>query len=384
MYGWNGPHDLGDRHHLDTPVWKDIMAGLAAFRSISKVTLGNGASTAFWMDLWLGDQPLHERYPNLFSHSTRPHINVATTLSSGLRTNLGPRLTAAAVEDFRVLSLELGLVDLRLDIDVMETVIWRSAAPLKCKIFCWLARKERLPTNERRFRHHLTTSATCLSCNLDEDTDHLLLFCPRATEVWDFFHHGFDPADYSSFSDFCLKKSSSYEEATINTAIAWNIWKRRNARTFNDDVESLTLVTRRCIQDIRLWAFRYHSLAKALVAPPINALVAQITKAAKTSLYTLSLAHKDYLLDLSGPLLWSPCSSGSPTVPCSSAECTAALGTQKHFAQGQCRCTARLKNPVTGDHLWHAALHQDRRQLQLREELNHALLIGDLDRYVLL
>jgi hypothetical protein len=287
MYGWDGPHDLGDRHHLDTPIWKDIVAGLVAFRLISKVTLGNGTSTAFWMDLWLGDQPLHERYPNLFSHSTRPHISVATTLSSGLRTILGPRLTAAAAEDFRALSHELSLVDLRLDvpdlrhtrlsnkklsnksfyvhsfrhlqIDVMETVIWRSAAPLKCKIFCWLARKERLPTNERRFRHHLTTSAACLSCNVDEDTDHLLLFCPRATEVWDFFHHGFDPADYSSFSDFCLKKSCSYEEATINTAIAWNIWKRRTAQTFNDVVESLSFVTRRCIQDIRLWAFRCNS-----------------------------------------------------------------------------------------------------------------------------
>ncbi|KAK1698455.1 hypothetical protein QYE76_015152 [Lolium multiflorum] len=113
-----------------------------------------------------------------------------------------------------------------------------SAAPLKCKIFCWLARKKRLPTNERRFRHHLTTSAACLSCNTDEDTDHLLLFCPRATDVWEFFHCGFDPSAYSSFSDLCLKNSCSYEEATINTAIAWNIWKCRNALTFNGVVES--------------------------------------------------------------------------------------------------------------------------------------------------
>jgi hypothetical protein len=248
MYGWDGSRDLGDRHHLDTPIWKDIVAGLAAFRSISKVTLGNGTSTAFWMDLWLGDQPLHERFPNLFSHSTRPNINIASTLSSGLCSTLGPRLTAAAADDLRVLSDELSLVDLRLDvpdlrdtrlsnkklsnkcfyvhsfrqlqIDEMETAIWRSAAPLKCKIFCWLARKKRLPTNERRFRHHLTTSATCLSCNADEDIDHMLLFCSRATEVWNFFHHSFNPTDYSSFSDLCLKKSCSYEEATINMAIA--------------------------------------------------------------------------------------------------------------------------------------------------------------------
>jgi hypothetical protein len=284
MYGWNGSRDLGDRHHLDTPIWKDIVTGLPAFRSISKVTLGNGASAAFWMDLWLGDQTLQERFPNLFSHSTRPNISVAATLSLGLRTYLGPRLNAAAADDLRVLSHELSLVDLHLDvsdlrdarlsnkklsnkcfyvhsfrhlqIDDVATVVWRSAAPLKCKIFCWLARRKRLPTNERRFRHHLTASAACLSCNTVEDTDHLLLFCPRATEVWESFHLGFDPGAYASLSDFCLQHSSSYEEATINTAIAWSIWKRRNALTFNNINEDLSFVTCRCIQDIRLWAFR--------------------------------------------------------------------------------------------------------------------------------
>jgi hypothetical protein len=37
-YGWNGSKDLGDTHHLDTHVWKDIAAGLKAFRSITKVS----------------------------------------------------------------------------------------------------------------------------------------------------------------------------------------------------------------------------------------------------------------------------------------------------------------------------------------------------------
>jgi hypothetical protein len=47
MYGWNGDRVLGDRHHLDMPVWKDIIAGLPPFRSVSKVLLGDGSSTAF-------------------------------------------------------------------------------------------------------------------------------------------------------------------------------------------------------------------------------------------------------------------------------------------------------------------------------------------------
>ncbi|XP_006645300.1 chitinase CLP-like [Oryza brachyantha] len=84
-------------------------------------------------------------------------------------------------------------------------------------------------------------------------------------------------------------------------------------------------------------------------SPAIQALVAPITKDAKTSLYTLSIANRNYLLDLSGPLLWSPCSSTHPTVPCSSEECAAVSGAQKHCSNGGRACTVRLRNPVTGE-----------------------------------
>jgi hypothetical protein len=47
----------------------------------------------------------------------------------------------------------------------------------------------------------------------------------------------------------------TYEEATINTMIAWNIWKWRNILTFNGVAEPLSLVVRRCIEGIRLWAY---------------------------------------------------------------------------------------------------------------------------------
>jgi hypothetical protein len=76
MYEWKLSHDLGDSLHLDIPIWKDIVSGLQVFRAISRVTVGDGASTGFWADLWLGDNPLLERLPDLYSHSTRIHINV--------------------------------------------------------------------------------------------------------------------------------------------------------------------------------------------------------------------------------------------------------------------------------------------------------------------
>jgi hypothetical protein len=70
---------------------------------------------------------------------------------------------------------------------------------------------------------------------------------PQAREVWKFFHHDFDDLAIDTFTNLWLLSFRTYEEATINTAILWNIWKRRNALTFNIVVENLATVTRRCL-----------------------------------------------------------------------------------------------------------------------------------------
>uniref|UniRef100_A0A0E0N7E0 Peptidase A1 domain-containing protein n=1 Tax=Oryza rufipogon TaxID=4529 RepID=A0A0E0N7E0_ORYRU len=88
---------------------------------------------------------------------------------------------------------------------------------------------------------------------------------------------------------------------------------------------------------------------QASPSPAIQALVAPITKDTKTGLHTLSISNKNYLLDLSGQLLWSPCSPSHPTVPCSSGECAAASGAHKSCNNGGRACTARPTNPVTGE-----------------------------------
>lgn len=64
-YGWSFHRDLGDSHSLDSYVWKDLLSGLDFFRRMTKVTVGNGLFSAFWLDLWLGDDTLASRFPAL-------------------------------------------------------------------------------------------------------------------------------------------------------------------------------------------------------------------------------------------------------------------------------------------------------------------------------
>ena len=113
FYGWSPRRDLGDDHHLDTPIWKYIASGLSAFRRHSLVTLGCGTSTSFWTDQWIGSSSLADRFPTLFSHSTRPNISVFLALDSPMSDSLVPRLSTTAASELDVLQsiLEHVLLD---------------------------------------------------------------------------------------------------------------------------------------------------------------------------------------------------------------------------------------------------------------------------------
>ena len=111
QYGWSAHRDLGEDHFLDTPMWKSIILGINSFRSHTSIVVGNGISTAFWMDCWLGNEPLFARYPALFSHPTRPHAQVADVLQSGLVLSLVPRLSAVATSEHASLCNELMSAD---------------------------------------------------------------------------------------------------------------------------------------------------------------------------------------------------------------------------------------------------------------------------------
>jgi hypothetical protein len=83
--------------------------------------------------------------------------------------------------------------------------------------------------------------------------------CHRAREVWQFFQFGPLAQDPPTFAGLLSSCCTSYETTTVFTAIAWNIWKRRNALIFNSEDEDIQALSRWCLADVRLWAFRCNS-----------------------------------------------------------------------------------------------------------------------------
>jgi hypothetical protein len=105
--------------------------------------------------------------------------------------------------------------------------------------------------NERRHWHLLAASASCPLCPRVEDVDHILIGCYKVREVWDSFSFldGVQGVDDLLDSRLC-----SPAEATVATAIAWNIWKHRNTKIFDGVDKPLLLVRQRCTDDVWLWA----------------------------------------------------------------------------------------------------------------------------------
>lgn len=48
-------------------LWKGIVSVKEAFGANISHRVGNGENIYFWLDRWIGDKPLAERFPNLFS-----------------------------------------------------------------------------------------------------------------------------------------------------------------------------------------------------------------------------------------------------------------------------------------------------------------------------
>ncbi|CAN6169230.1 unnamed protein product [Urochloa humidicola] len=291
LYGPQSGRDLGDHHHLDTPVWSSLLQLLPEFRRVTQVHLGNGTSTAFWLDHWIGIGPLAELFPVLFSHCARPNISVAAAIHDGTaRLGLHQRLSQVAQAQLLLLHQALQPVDLlqlqdrrgmagsmqpyssaafyahqmqARPIDPFAPCIWTNAAPPKCKHFLWLLHHHRLPSAALLHHRNIIDLALCTYCGSHETQHHITLRCPGALQVWKAI--GWNAAGYlASFRDLWsmpqIEDMPPKVASAVVTAVLWNIWKRRNALAFDRAPMLLSVVLRAIVADLRLWSHRLRSV----------------------------------------------------------------------------------------------------------------------------
>ena len=145
--------------------------------------------------------------------------------------------------------------------DRYATATWKNYAPNRCRLFTWLAFRDRLFTNDPCFPHGMSSSDTCPFCDEPETTSHLLLNCHSIKLLWDNLLL-LRPPEVKHIQDIWSNPSIDKVRSTVIIAILWSIWKRRNAMVFRAHDEDLYVTLRRSGEDLVFWSNRCKNAVK--------------------------------------------------------------------------------------------------------------------------
>jgi hypothetical protein len=127
--------------------------------------------------------------------------------------------------------------------------VWKAKVPPRVAFFTWTAALGKILTTENlRKRRVIILDWCCMCKSSGESTNHLLLHCPVAWELWSMvcILFGTPWVMPRSVVDLftCWKGSLGNSEAgkvwkMIPHCIMWCLWRERNDRTFNGVEKSI-------------------------------------------------------------------------------------------------------------------------------------------------
>ncbi|TVU10898.1 hypothetical protein EJB05_44453, partial [Eragrostis curvula] len=141
--------------------------------------------------------------------------------------------------------------------------IWKTWAPPKCKVFLWLAVRNRCWTADRLARRNMPHPASCLLCDqVAEDVQHILTTCVFAREFWFTILSRFGLQQHApslharSFSDCAKRVQKEKKRKGFNSLVvlsAWMLWKHRNGCVFDGATPSMPDLLRTFEDEHHLW-----------------------------------------------------------------------------------------------------------------------------------
>ncbi|KAL6645061.1 hypothetical protein ACP70R_016669 [Stipagrostis hirtigluma subsp. patula] len=280
---------------LDIPVHSNAMA---LFAIALETHVGRGNNTLFWTDKWLFGCALSELAPavvNLVPPRIRKQRTVADALlNHGWPSDIQGGLSLIGMfEYFQLWDIihEVVLIEeednhvWRLDSSGHFSSrsayraffngrmgfepwkrLWKSWAPAKCKVFLWLAIRNRCWTADRLARRGLPHPDQCPLCDqADEDVQHILTSCVFARDFWFKIlqKYGLQRCApnqrESSFANWwrkAIKKVPKQQRKGLNSLIilgAWLLWKHRNSCVFNGATPNISDLMRAFDDELHLW-----------------------------------------------------------------------------------------------------------------------------------
>ncbi|KAJ0511624.1 putative RNA-directed DNA polymerase [Helianthus annuus] len=285
--------------------WKQIV-GIRDYLSQVGINLSEsiwsrvsgGSKTAFWLDFWIGDNPLYIGFPLLFALESDRSCRVSDRVSWGLDVlNVSWAWSRSILSD----SEQQELSDLLLLLcdfnggEGLDTWVWKhdnseifsvasikniaatessqvpgyvfhwnKLVPKKVGIVSWRALSERLPTRVALAARNIQIADTrCLLCEeYDETCDHLFVACQFTQSIWLIMAQWCrsQPTFAFSLKDILEAHKAvhgSKKKKLVFNAIAqvviWSVWRMRNEVLFGQASPSVSKVVEEVKSLTFLW-----------------------------------------------------------------------------------------------------------------------------------
>ncbi|WMV13350.1 hypothetical protein MTR67_006735 [Solanum verrucosum] len=220
-YGKEGPWTTKEVY---TPygvgLWRTIRNKWPRMWSNSVINVGNGRKTLFWNDIWVGQTPLRQQFPDIYILNQQ---KMATILE--VRNEQGWNLTfrrflndwevermtqfyntleqdknLTCEKDKLIWKLEKDgkfkvksaykLLDISIEIKELRSwkMIWKGKIPHKVACFTWLVARQYVLTQDNLMKRGRDLCSRCSFCESETETiNHLFLHCKVTEKLWKYF-----------------------------------------------------------------------------------------------------------------------------------------------------------------------------------------------------
>jgi hypothetical protein len=259
------------------------------FRASTTVTLGDGEMASFWQSSWMDGHAPMDLYPALYRLAWRKNRSVKEELMNQSWTRgLWRMETVSEMANFVELWDKVQAVQLTANSDTIKwkwtadgvytaksayvaqfqgsyslfkgSHIWQAETEGKHKFFAWLFVQSKILTADKLLVRNWPCNPVCALCSQEPETaSHLILHCSFARQIWDRMAawtanliqipaQGIAILDWWQKELVHLSKKARKLKAAMMIYGAWNIWKARNRRVF----EQKTLTPAEVMQEIKM------------------------------------------------------------------------------------------------------------------------------------
>lgn len=130
-----------------------------------------------------------------------------------------------------------------------------------CKVFLWLAFRERLNTKANMVNKKWSNDPHCPICLALESADRIILRCRNANNLWKrlgLMHLANRSETISDFIQAVIDRTQSTKrlEPIWFAACAYTLWKSRNNMVFERHMDHIQNITQQICDTLKLWCLR--------------------------------------------------------------------------------------------------------------------------------